>query len=279
MTTPIAAGTTRRIRPSRGWATMNLKEVWEYRELLYFLAWRDIKVRYKQTVLGVAWAALQPVFTLIIFSVIFGWLVKVPSDDVPYPFFAFCALLPWQLFTSSMSATSNSLVANQHLITKIAFPRLVIPLSAAVVSLLDFSIAFLVLLAMMVFYKITPTIAMLTLPIFILLTMATAFGIGTWLSSLNVKYRDVRHILPFLTQGWMFATPVLYSSILVPEPWRLLYALNPMVGAIEGFRWALLGTNNASGPMVLVSTSVTVMLLLSGVCYFHRKERTFADRV
>lgn len=258
---------------------MNLKEVWEYRELLYFLAWRDIKVRYKQTILGVVWAVMQPVFTMIVFSVFFGWLVKVPSDGLPYPFFTLCALLPWQLFASSMTAASNSLVANQHLITKIAFPRLVIPFSAAVGSLLDFSIAFLVLLAMMIFYKIIPTIMMLTLPLFVLLTMAAALGIGTWLSSLNVKYRDVRHVLPFLTQVWMFSTPVVYSSSLVPESWRLLYALNPMVGVIEGFRWALLGTDNDSGPMLLVSATVTLVLLLSGVCYFRREERTFADRV
>ena len=258
---------------------MNLKDVWEYRELLYFLAWRDVKVRYKQTVLGVVWAVMQPVFTMIVFSIFFGWLVKVPSDGLPYPFFAFCALLPWQLFASSLTATSNSLVANQHLITKISFPRLVIPLSATAGSLLDFSIAFLVLLAMMVGYKIVPTIAMLTLPLFVLLTIAVALGIGMWFSALNVKYRDVRHVLPFLTQVWMFATPVVYPSSLVPESWRMLYALNPMVGVVEGVRWALLGTGNAPGPMLLLSTAVTSVLLVSGVFYFRRAERTFADMV
>jgi lipopolysaccharide transport system permease protein len=256
-----------------------LKDVWEYRELLYFLAWRDVKVRYKQTVLGVVWAVMQPAFTMIVFSIFFGWLIKVPSDGLPYPFFAICALLPWQLFASSLTATSNSLVANQHLITKISFPRLVIPLSATAGSLLDFSIAFLVLLAMMIGYKIVPTIAMLTLPLFVLLTIAVALGIGMWFSALNVKYRDVRHVLPFLTQVWMFATPVVYPSSLVPESWRMLYALNPMVGVVEGVRWALLGTGNAPGPMLLLSTAVTSVLLVSGVCYFRRAERTFADMV
>lgn len=277
--TPPAVGTTRRIRPSQGWPSLNLKDVWEYRELLYFLVWRDVKVRYKQTVLGVAWAVMQPVFTIIVFSIFFGWLVKVPSDGMPYPFFAFCALLPWQLFASSLTAAGNSLVANQHLITKISFPRLVIPLSAAAGSLLDFSIAFLVLLAMMVFYKIVPTIAMWTLPLFVLLTMAAALGIGTWFSALNVRYRDVRHALPFLTQVWMFATPVVYPSSLVPESWRMLYALNPMVGVVEGFRWALLGTGNPPGPLLLVSGVVTLVMLLSGAYFFRRAERTFADMV
>jgi lipopolysaccharide transport system permease protein len=279
MNAPLAVGTTRQIRPSKGWPSLNLNDVWEYRELLYFLVWRDVKIRYKQTVLGVAWAVMQPVFTMIVFSIFFGWLVKVPSDGLPYPFFAFCALLPWQLFASSLTAASNSLVANQHLITKISFPRLVIPLSAAAGSLLDFSIAFLVLLAMMIFYEIVPTIAMLMLPLFVLLTMAAALGIGTWFSALNVKYRDVRHGLPFLTQVWMFATPVVYPSSLVPESWRMLYALNPMVGVVEGFRWALLGTGNSPGPMLLMSTVVTSVLLLSGLCYFRRAERTFADMV
>ena len=279
MNTPLAIGATRQIRPSQGWPSLKLKDVWAYRELLYFLVWRDVKVRYKQTALGVAWAVMQPVFTMIVFSIFFGWLVKVPSGGLPYPFFAFCALLPWQLFASSLTAAGNSLVANQHLITKISFPRLVIPLSAAAGSLLDFSIAFLVLLAMMIFYNVVPTIAMLTLPLFVLLTMAAALGIGMWFSALNVKYRDVRHALPFLTQVWMFATPVVYPSSLVPESWQMLYALNPMVGVVEGFRWALLGTGNAPGPLLLVSAVVTFGLLLSGAYFFRRAERTFADMV
>jgi lipopolysaccharide transport system permease protein len=277
--TPLAVGMTRKIRPSKGWPSLNLKNIWEYRELLYMLVWRDVKVRYKQTVLGVVWAVMQPVFTIIVFSVFFGWLIKVPSDGLPYPFFAFCALLPWQLFASSLTAASNSLVSNQHLITKVSFPRLVIPLSAAAGSLLDFLIAFLVLLAMMIFYEIVPTIKILTLPLFILLTMAAAMGVGTWFAALNVKYRDVRHAIPFLAQVWMFATPVVYPSSLVPESLRMLYALNPMVGVVEGFRWALLGTGNAPGPLVLMSAVVTLVLLFSGAYFFRSAERTFADMV
>jgi len=276
---PPAVSTTRHIRPSRGWPPLSLMDVWAYRELLYFLIWRDVKVRYKQTVLGVTWAVIQPVFTMIVFSIFFGWLVKVPSEGLPYPLFAFCALLPWQLFASSLIASSNSLVANQHLITKISFPRLLIPLSAAASSLLDFSIAFLVLLGMMIIFNVAPTVAMCALPLFVILTIAVALGLGTWFSALNVKYRDIRHILPFLTQVWMFATPVVYPSSLVPESWRTLYALNPMVGVVEGFRWALLGTSNVSGLMLFVSAGATFVLLLSGVYFFRRAEPTFADMV
>ena len=276
---PRAVSATRLIRASKGWPSLNLTDIWEYRELLYILVWRDVKVRYKQTVLGVAWAVIQPVVTILVFSIFFGWLVKVPSDGLPYPFFALCALLPWQLFASSLTAAGNSLVANQHLITKIAFPRLVIPLSAAAGSLLDFSIASLVLLGMMMFYKIVPTIAMWTLPLFVLLAMSAAVGMGMWFSALNVKYRDVRHILPFLIQVWMFATPVVYPSSLVPESWRMLYALNPMAGVVEGFRWALLGTGNAPGAMLVVSAVVTTLLVISGAYFFRYSERTFADMV
>lgn len=276
---PPAVGTARHIRPSQGWPSLSLKDVWAYRELLYFLIWRDVKVRYKQTVLGVTWAVIQPVFTMVVFSIFFGWLVKVPSEGLPYPLFAFCALLPWQLFASSLTASSNSLVANQHLITKISFPRLLIPLSAAAGSLLDFAIAFLVLLGMMVIFKVAPTVALFTLPLFVVLTIAVALGLGTWFSALNVKYRDIRHVLPFLTQVWMFATPVVYPSSLVPESWRTLYALNPMVGVVEGFRWALLGTSNVSGLMLFVSAGTTFVLLLSGVYFFRRAEPTFADVV
>ena len=276
---PRAVSATRLIRASQGWPSLNLADIWEYRELLYILVWRDVKVRYKQTVLGVAWAVIQPVVTILVFSIFFGWLVKVPSDGLPYPFFALCALLPWQLFASSLTAAGNSLVANQHLITKIAFPRLVIPLSAAAGSLLDFLIASLVLLGMRMFYKIVPTIAMWMLPLFVLLAMSAALGMGMWFSALNVKYRDVRHILPFLTQVWMFATPVVYPSSLVPESWRMLYALNPMAGVVEGFRWALLGTGNAPGAMLAVSAVVTALLVISGAYFFRYSERTFADMV
>ncbi|TLY18288.1 MAG: ABC transporter permease [Nitrospirae bacterium] len=267
------------IRPSHGWAPLRLKDLWDYRELLYFLIWRDIKVRYKQTVLGIAWVVIQPVFTMIVFSVFFGWLAKVPSDGLPYPIFAFCALLPWQLFAYSLTGASNSLVANQNLITKVYFPRLVIPFASTVAGLLDFAIASGVLLGMMGFYHIVPTVAVWTLPLFVLLAGATALGVGIWFSALNVQYRDVQYVLPFLTQIWLFATPIAYPSSLVPESWRVLYGLNPMAGVVEGFRWALLGTGNGPGPMLATSVLVALALLVSGVYYFRRMERTFADLV
>lgn len=267
------------IKPSSGWVPLNLKDLWEYRELLYFLVWRDIKVRYKQTLLGVAWAVIQPVFTMIVFSIFFGWLAKIPSDGVPYPIFAYCALLPWQLFAHSLAESSNSLVANQNLITKVYFPRLVIPLSSTLAGLVDFVIAAVVLLGMMAYYGIAPTSAAWTLPLFVLLAIATALGVGLWLSALNVQYRDVRYTLPFLTQLWLFATPIAYPSSLVPESWRMLYGLNPMAGVVEGFRWALLGTGTGPSPMLAVSVVATCGLVLSGLSYFRRMERTFADTV
>ncbi|MER3424227.1 MAG: phosphate ABC transporter permease [Nitrospiraceae bacterium] len=267
------------IRPSKGRVPLNLKDLWAYRELLYFLVWRDIKVRYKQTVLGVAWVVIQPVFTMIVFSIFFGWLAKVPSDGVPYPIFAYCALLPWQLFAYSLSESSNSLVANQNLITKVYFPRLVIPLSPTLAGLLDFLIAAVVLLGLMAYYGITPTGRVWALPLFVLLAIATALGVGLWLSALNVQYRDVRYTLPFLTQLWLFATPIAYPSSLVPEPWQTVYGLNPMVGVVEGFRWALLGTGSGPSLMLAVSVATTCGLLLSGLSYFRRMERTFADMV
>jgi lipopolysaccharide transport system permease protein len=267
------------IRPSRGWVTLNLGDLWRYRELILFLAWRDISVRYKQTVLGAAWAIIQPFFTMVVFSIFFGLLAKVPSDGLPYPVFAFTALLPWQLFAYSLIESGNSLVANQNLITKVYFPRVVIPLAATLGGLLDFVIAFIVLLGMMAFYHITPTAAVWTLPFFILLAIVTSLGAGLWLSALNVEYRDVRYTIPFLTQFWMFITPIAYASSLVPEKWRLLYAINPMVGVIEGFRWALLGTGKAPGAMLWVSVFIAFFLFISGLFYFRRMERTFADRI
>ena len=267
------------IRPSKGWVPLKLKELWEYRELLYFLVWRDIKVRYKQTVLGAAWAIIQPLFTMIVFSIFFGRLAKIPSDGLPYPIFAYCALLPWQLFAHALTESGNSLVASQNLITKVYFPRLVIPISAVLAGLVDFVIAFVVLLGMMFYYGIVPTAATLTLPLFILLAIATALAVGLWLSALNVQYRDVRYTIPFLTQFWLFITPIAYPSSLVPEGWRTLYGLNPMAGVVEGFRWALLGTENAPGPMVAVSVAVVVALLVGGLYYFRRMEKTFADVV
>ena len=267
------------LRPSRGFLRLNLRDVWEYRELLYFLVWRDVKVRYKQTVLGAAWAILQPVMTMLVFSVFFGRLAKVPSDGIPYPVFAFTALLPWQLFAYALSESSNSLVSNQNLITKVYFPRLVIPIAAVLAGLVDFAIAFVVLLGLMLYYGIVPTAAVALLPLFMLLAVTTALAIGLWLSALNVKFRDVRYTIPFLTQFWMFATPVAYPSSLVPEPWRALYGLNPMAGVVEGFRWALLGKAQGPGPLLAVSVAAVVVLLVGGLMYFRRTESTFADVV
>jgi lipopolysaccharide transport system permease protein len=267
------------IRPARGWASLGLKEVWEYRELLYFLTWRDIKVRYKQTALGAAWAIIQPFFIMVVFSLFFGKLAGVPSDGIPYPVFTFCALLPWQLFAQALSESSNSLVANERLITKVYFPRLVIPLSAVLGGLVDFAIAFVVLLVMMAYYGIVPHLAVLYLPLFILLAVMTALGFGLWLSALNVKYRDVRYTLNFLTQFWMFITPVAYPSSIVPEKWRALYGLNPMAGVVEGFRWTLLGKTEAPGPLLAVSVGAVILILVGGLYYFRRMEETFADIV
>jgi lipopolysaccharide transport system permease protein len=267
------------LQPSKGLVQLNLGEVWAYRELLYFLVWRDVKVRYKQTALGAAWAILQPVMTMIVFSVFFGRLAKMPSDGIPYPVFAFAALLPWQLFAFALSESANSLVGSQNLITKVYFPRLVIPLAAVLAGLVDFSIAFVVLLAMMAYYHIVPTAAVALLPLFIVLAVATALAVGLWLSSLNVKFRDVRYTIPFLTQFWLFATPVAYPSSLVPEKWRALLGLNPMAGVVEGFRWSLLGNAHPSIPVLTVSGAVVVILLMGGLVYFRKTESTFADLV
>jgi len=279
MSTPSAAPPVTVIAPSRGFASLKLRDLWEYRELLYFLVWRDIKVRYKQTALGAAWAILQPVMTMVVFTVFFGRLAKVPSDGVPYPVFAFTALLPWQLFAFSLSESSNSLVANQNLITKVYFPRLLVPMASVLAGLVDLAIAFCILLVMMLFYGIVPTRAVAFLPFFVLLALATALSVGLWLSTLNVKYRDVRYTIPFLTQLWMFATPVAYPSSLVPPQWRALYGLNPMAGVVEGFRWALLGNVKAPGPLIAVSIVAVILLLIGGTIYFRRTETTFADIV
>jgi len=265
------------IQPSKGLISLKLKELWDYRELLYFLIWRDIKIRYKQTVLGAAWAILQPLLTMIVFTIFFGRLAGVPSDGIPYPVFSFAALLPWQLFARALTESSNSLVGNQGLITKVYFPRLVIPMSAVLAGLVDFAISFVVLLIMMVYYGIIPNIHILTLPLFLLLAIATALAVGLWLSALNVIYRDVRHTIPFLVQFWLFLTPIAYPTSLVPEQWRTLYGLNPMVGVVEGFRWALLGTEGGVGPVVLASALVVAVLLVGGLFYFRRMEKTFAD--
>lgn len=258
---------------------LNLKDLWDYRELLYFLVWRDIKVRYKQTALGAAWAVLQPVLTMLVFTIFFGRLAKVPSDGIPYPVFTYAALLPWQFFLYALTESSNSLVGSQNLITKVYFPRLIVPLASVLAGLVDFAISFCVLLGLMVFYGITPTRAVVWLPAFLLFAIATALSAGLWLSALNVKYRDVRYTIPFLAQFWLFATPVAYPSSLVPEPWRHWYGLNPMAGVVEGFRWALLGKSTGPGLLLWVSLAAVLLMLTGGMYYFRRMESTFADIV
>jgi lipopolysaccharide transport system permease protein len=267
------------IRPSAGWRSIDLTELWQYRELLYFLVWRDIKIRYKQTVLGASWAIIQPFFTMVVFSLFFGRLAQVPSDGIPYPIFSFAALVPWMFFANGLTQSANSVVGSQELVKKVYFPRLAIPISAVVAGSVDFGIAFVVLLGMMGFYGILPTAAVIWLPALLLLALVTSLGAGLWLSALNVRYRDVRHAVPFLVQFWLFATPIAYPSSLLDQPWRTVYALNPMVGVIEGFRWALLGTETAPGPMVAVSSAAAVALFVGGMLYFRRMEREFADIV
>ncbi len=267
------------IAPQRGWVPVRLGELWDYRELLYFFVWRELKIRYKQTALGMAWAVIQPFFTMIVFTVLFSRLAKVPSDGLPYPVFAFCALIPWQLFAFALTESSNSVVSNQRLLTKVYFPRLLMPLCASCVGLADFLVSFVMLLAMMVYYGISLRFAALTIPFWTVLAMATALGVGLWLAALNVRYRDIRYTVPFLTQIWMFATPVAYASSLVPLRWRPLYALNPMVGVIEGFRWALLGQTSTSTTTIAISLVAATVLLVSGLFFFRRTERTFADIV
>jgi lipopolysaccharide transport system permease protein len=266
-----------RVQPSSGWVSLNLGVLWEYRELLWFLVWRDLKVRYKQTALGAAWAILQPFLTMAVFSVFLGRLANVPSDGLPYPLFAYCALLPWQLFAHALTQSADSLIADQRLITKVYFPRLVIPLSPLFAGLIDFAIAFIVLLPMMLYFGVLPTGALVALPLFLLLAMATALGVGLWLSALNVEYRDVRYTIPFLTQLWLFATPIAYPSSLVPEEWQVFYGLNPMAGVVEGFRWALLGTHSPPTGILLASSVAALTILVTGAFYFRRMERTFAD--
>ncbi|MEE8303904.1 MAG: ABC transporter permease [Candidatus Tectomicrobia bacterium] len=268
-----------RIEPSYGWVSLKLHELWEYRELLYFLTWRDIKVRYKQTVLGAAWAIIQPFLTMVVFSLFFGRLAKMPSDGVPYPIFAYVALVPWTFFANGLAQSSNSLVGSANLIKKVYFPRLVIPISSVTSGAVGFVLAFIVLVGMMLFYGIVPTVNLIYLPCLTLLAYITALGVGLWCSAMNVQFRDVRYTIPFLTQFWLFATPIAYPSSLLTEPWRTLYGLNPMVGVVEGFRWALLGTNTAPGPMVIVSSIAALTILVGGAFYFRRMEKTFADVV
>ncbi len=255
------------------------RELWDYRELLFFLTWRDIKIRYTQTALGVAWAVLQPVLSMVIFSIIFGRLAKLPSGGVPYPLFAFAALLPWQLFSGALSRSSASLVANRNLLTKVYFPRIIIPVSAVAAGLVDFAISLVVLAILMILYGVTPTWALLTLPLLILLALVTALAVGLWLSALNVQYRDVEHAVPFLIQAWMYASPVAYSSELIPGGiWQVIYGLNPIAGVIQGFRWAILG-GDPPGALFWASIAMTVVILISGLYYFRKMEESFADVV
>jgi len=268
-----------RIEPPRGWFNLRLKELWNYRELLYFLVWRDVKVRYKQTVIGIAWVVLQPLLTMGVFTLFFGRLAKLPSNGLPYPVFYFAALVPWTYFSTALQSCTGVVVDNQHVITKVYFPRLVLPLSAVVSGLVDFAIGFVVLLVVTFIYGIKPTLTVLWLPVLLLLAVLTAFGVGLWMSALNALYRDVRYVVPFLVQFWMFASPVAYPSSLVPQRWRWLYGLNPMAGVIDGFRWALTGHGVAPGPLMLASASAVTAVLLGGLFFFQRMEGTVADRV
>lgn len=267
------------IEPPVGWHAFDLREVWPYRDLLYFLIWRDLKVRYKQTTIGGIWAVLQPFMTMVVFSIVFGRLVNVPSDGVPYPIFSYTGLLPWTFFAAAVARGGNSLVQDPNLISKVYFPRLILPVAAVSSMLVDFVCAFGILIGMMLYYGIVPGLAVLTLPAFLLFAYVTAFAVSAWLSAANVKYRDITYVIPVLVQFWLFLTPVVYPSSLVPEAWRTLYSLNPMVGVVEGFRWALLGTESATGAMIFVSAAAVLALTVGGLLYFRRMERDFADVV
>lgn len=272
--------TTTVIEPTKGWVALQLRELWIYRELLFFLTWRDIKIRYKQTVVGAAWAIIQPFMTMVVFSLFFGNLAKVPSDGIPYPIFTYAALVPWTFFANGLTLASNSLVGNSQLLKKVYFPRLVIPISSVTAGLIDFGLAFVVLLGMMLVYGISPTLNILWLPAFALLTFVTALGVSLWLSALNVMFRDIRFVVPFLVQFWLFATPIAYPSSLIQNPLlRAVYGLNPMAGVVEGFRWALLGQNTAPDGVIIASSIAAVAVLIGGAFYFRRMERTFADVV
>ena len=267
------------IQPRRVWFHLDLAALWQYRELLYFLVWRDVKVRYKQTAIGATWAILQPLMTMVIFTVIFGHFAKIPSDGLPYPIFAYTALLPWTYFASALNRSSASVVSEAHLISKVYFPRVILPLAGTVSGIIDFAVAFVLLLGMMIWYGIMPTWGIVALPLFLLLAFATALAVGLWCSALNVRYRDVGYTVPFLTQCWMYASPVAYPVSLVPENWRFFYSLNPMAGVIEGFRWALLGKQGPDFGVMAVSAVVVVVLLVGGLVFFRRMENTFVDVV
>jgi homopolymeric O-antigen transport system permease protein len=267
------------IEPRRKLLDIDLRAIWEYRELLYFLVWRDLKVRYRQTIIGIGWVVLQPVMTMVVFTAVFGNFAKVPSDGVPYPIFAYSALLPWNLFAASLTRGSNSVVGNAQLISKIYFPRLLLPLSGVLSPIVDFAISFVIFIAMMIWFQTAPTWGVLALPLLLVLVLLTALAVGLWLSALNVRYRDVGYAIPFVVQLWLFASPVAYPVSLVPEKWRLLYSLNPMAGVIEGFRWALLGKQSPDFGVIIMSLLMVVALLIPGVIFFKHTERTFADIV
>ena len=269
----------KRIVPPGRWFSWNLTELADYRELLYFLVWREIKVRYKQTLIGAGWAVIQPVATMAVFSLFFGRLAKIPSGGLPYPLFFYLALLPWTYFAGALTGATNSVVENQRVITKVYFPRVLLPLSAVISGLVDFAIAFLVLIGMAAYYRVTPGPWLAFLPLFLLLAVLTAFGAGLWLAGLNALYRDVRYVVPFLVQFWLFASPVAYPSSLVPERWRALYGLNPMTGVIDGFRWAVTGENPPNAGLLAVSSAAVVVMLVAGLWFFRRMEATVADVV
>jgi len=268
-----------RIEPPRGWLELPLREVWAYRELLYFFVWRDVKIRYKQTAIGILWVVLQPLLTMLVFTLFFGRLARLPSEGLPYPVFYFAALVPWMYFAYSLQTTTSVVVENQRLITKVYFPRLILPISATLSGLVDFAIGFTVLSILTLAYGIRPTLAALWLPLLLLLAVLTALGVGLWMSALNALYRDVRYVIPFVVQFWMFASPVAYPSSLVPERWRWLYGLNPIAGVIDGFRWGITGRGRAPGLVVLASAGMVTVVLVGGLLFFQRMEGTIADRV
>ncbi len=276
----VQRGPTIRIAPTNGWVSLRLSELWEYRELLFYMTVRNISVRYKQTVMGAAWAVIQPFLTMVVFSIFFGRMAKIPSDGVPYPIFSYAALVPWTFFSNGLTSASNSLVGGANLLKKVYFPRLAMPISSVLSSGVDFVLAFMVLLIMMFYYGISPTANIVWLPLLLLLAFTTSLGASLWLSAMNVQFRDVKYALQFIVQFWMFATPIVYPASLIENPlMRAVYAINPMVGVVEGFRWALIGTDTAPGRMVLVSSATAVALLIGGLFYFRRMERTFADVV
>lgn len=272
--------TTIYIKPTTGLAALNLRDLWVYRELIFFMIWRNLKVRYKQTLLGATWAVIQPLMTMIVFNFIFGNVAKVPTDNIPYPIFSYTALLPWGLFTTALNQASRSLTTNQNMVTKIYFPRLVLPISSVLAGLVDFTIAFVILIGLMIYYGVTPAWNVLwTLPLFLLLSIITALGVALWLSAINVQYRDVNYALPFLTQFWLFITPVAYSASIISDKWQLVYSLNPMAGVVNGFRWALLGAGSGPDLALWISVGISLLVLISGLFYFRNMERTFADTI